>query len=267
MYRMLFLISVCLYPFLPLHGQIDQNTQVVFITIPKCGTHLGTKCAKLLIQKKPNCGFRQKEATMIFPWQLPRTLATKKPNFFWVHSPCTRKAVNVLKKHQPITFFIYRDPRDHLLSLINWVKENPDRFPHLANLKRNQIFRYILTKPLGRYWAPTSCLKDYYRSFLLWRKLPFVLSLRFENLVGPQGGGSQQIQNHQVKKIAHHLGIKVNKKEIRECAEQLFGGTETFRKGKAGAWQDEFTNKQRLLFKKYANDILIQTGYETGYDW
>jgi hypothetical protein len=41
----------------------------------------------------------------------------------------------------------------------------------------------------------------------------------------------------------------------------------TFRSGKRGGWQSNFSQENKDLFKKVAGDLLIRLGYETDNDW
>lgn len=41
----------------------------------------------------------------------------------------------------------------------------------------------------------------------------------------------------------------------------------TFRKGKIGGWQEEFTEINKRNFKKVAGDFLIDLGYEKSNNW
>jgi hypothetical protein len=40
-----------------------------------------------------------------------------------------------------------------------------------------------------------------------------------------------------------------------------------FRKGIVGDWQDQFGREEKSVFKELAGDLLIELGYESGYDW
>ena len=71
----------------------------------------------------------------------------------------------------------------------------------------------------------------------------------------------------EIMNIARHIGIPVNRKRALEIANQLFGGTATFRKGQIGAWKKEFTQEQKELFKEHAGQLLIDLGYEKDYNW
>jgi hypothetical protein len=97
--------------------------------------------------------------------------------------------------------------------------------------------------------------------------LPNVLSIRFENLVGPQGGGSQEAQIQTITAIAQHINQPITEYEAIFYGECIFGGTFSFNKGKIGSWKDYFTPDQRKLFKEHAGQLLIDLGYEKDLNW
>ena len=100
-----------------------------------------------------------------------------------------------------------------------------------------------------------------------WKNVPSICAVKFEDLVGPAGGGSTQRQHETINRIAHHLDINLSSPIISLIAQELFGQSITFRQGKIGAWKEYFTQEHKDLFKKYAGQLLIDLGYEYDFDW
>ncbi len=96
---------------------------------------------------------------------------------------------------------------------------------------------------------------------------PNALVVKFEDLVGPKGGGSLDAQKLEIRKIADYLGIKITEKEIDDIADKLFGRTITFKKGQIGQWKEEFTALQISQVKEKLDSLLIELGYESDFDW
>lgn len=89
-----------------------------------------------------------------------------------------------------------------------------------------------------------------------------VLTVRFEDMVGARGQGDDQVQRQTMERIAAHLGAKVDKKQLDEYQQALFGGAGgTFRKGQIGGWRDVFTPEHLTRFNEIAGDILERWGY------
>jgi sulfotransferase 6B1 len=216
-------------------------------SIPKCGTHLLTRCLELMTGlKKHNLvgDYVTKDKLPIIP----------EDEFYYFHVQYSDAAAKVFEKYAMRCFFIYRDPRDEVISYAYWrfVRYNwKDRmnFPQLINTLIDEVPKR-------------------YKAFLSWRKHPLYHSLRFEDLIGPLGGGQEKAQRKAIRKIANHIGIKLKKKKVTAIAENLFGhGGGTFREGKIGSWKEHFTEAMKQRFKEKANDILIELGYETDANW
>ena len=139
-------------------------------------------------------------------------------------------------------------------------------------------------------WIGVNDISQFYHVFLPWAYDQRVGSIRFEDLIGEQGGGGKKAQYEVIKKVAQHLGIRVdkklfkskyfkfnklekleigylNKKMLQKIENKLFGGTYTFRKGQIGEWQEYFTDYHKTIFKKVGGQLLIDLGYENDLRW
>ena len=110
-------------------------------------------------------------------------------------------------------------------------------------------------------------IKGLYDAYLPWKDEPFVYTTTFEKLVGPQGGGSREVQLNEIKNIARHIGVTITEQDAKRVADELFGGSGTFRAGKQGGWKPHFSQRHIDAFKNIAGKLLIDLGYEQGFDW
>ncbi len=117
-----------------------------------------------------------------------------------------------------------------------------------------------------KYWYATR-IDDFYNRFLPWRMCGNVCVVRFEDLVGPNGGGSAQAQRDSIRKIAQHIGIDLSEDDISDIMAKIFGKGLTFRRGKIGAWRSHFSENHKKLFKQVAGDLLFELDYEKNPDW
>lgn len=171
-----------------------------------------------------------------------------------------------------IKILMIRDPRDTLLSMRTWIEvmaDTPAALQFIQLPQEEQIHQLILAPDLsmnGRYPfvfdLALAC-----ELAAAWMQDPLVLVVRFEDLVGPLGGGSKERQIHTLQKLAEHLGLSLEDHEIEEIANDLFGDTVTFHKGQIGAWRSQLTPKQKDLFKSVMGKDLIELGYEQNYQW
>lgn len=90
---------------------------------------------------------------------------------------------------------------------------------------------------------------------------PDTLVIRFEDLIGPKGGGSIEAQKKCFEKIARFVGAYYNNDMYEKLSGDLYGGSFTFRKGSKNSWKTSFSEKNIKLFEKHFGKDLVQMGY------
>ena len=105
------------------------------------------------------------------------------------------------------------------------------------------------------------------KGFARW--LPHVSCVvRFENLIGEQGGGSREAQVREIDRLSRGIGMALTGDQVAYIADHAFDfRSRTFRKGIIGQWVDEFTDEHKELFKQTAGDYLVNFGYEVDSNW
>ena len=98
----------------------------------------------------------------------------------------------------------------------------------------------------------------------MWSNSSDNLLLKFEDLVGPNGGGTKNQQRKALSQIIKHLGIEesYNENDLDFLGAASFGKTSTFRKGSIGRWKSEMSELERIMSKEYLLDVLINLKYE-----
>jgi hypothetical protein len=180
-----------------------------------------------------------------FPWQMAS------PRFLngWGRTGAPRVAFN------------YRDPRAQMVSMIRFLAENPtaDETPGA------QVYRPIL-RSLGSMDRMLSFAisdrefpyREVYRKHRWMLYHPNVLKLRFEDLVGEEGGGSRALQAAAVEHWARFLAVDV---PIEQLTGALFGGTKTFHEGRTDSWRGVFKEHHLRAFEREFGDVLVDYGY------
>jgi hypothetical protein len=162
---------------------------------------------------------------------------------------------------EPAIFFNYRDPRDSLLSLVNYLLQRANE-PY-SEFARNIVFAEILeampsaSAQLDFAIGQMGDHVEKYRrnSWLLFH--PSVAKLSFEELVGPDGGGSEGQQRATIGRVGEFLGTSPRGDEHR-----LFDSSvRTFFRGQIGAWRDVFSPEQVGTFGRLYGDVLRTYGY------
>jgi len=91
-----------------------------------------------------------------------------------------------------------------------------------------------------------------------------VLTVRFEDLVGSQGGGSDDIQRITIENILNHIGHSFQQSDLDAIQKNLFGGTHTFRGGRIDSWKDTLSSEtQTLIANTLENHPVVK---KMGYD-
>jgi hypothetical protein len=145
----------------------------------------------------------------------------------------------------------YRDPRDTVLSMVNFLSGDSghdfSRQPELAIFRpilRNipdlaDRITYVLRDPA------IPVLSDFEAAISLFHH-PQVCVVSFEELVGPQGGGTVAAQVAAVSRAAEHIQADADPDTV---AGKLFNPKAySFHRGQIGAWQDVFTIQHKRTF-------------------
>ena len=165
---------------------------------------------------------------------------------------------------EPRIIFNYRDPRDIVLSMINFLTGKTGN--GIGNFSEFQIFSRILDSlpsldaqlsyALSDPSFPTQ--GDLGRMFWLLSH-PNVCKISFEELIGPHGGGSEEQQRQAVTRITDFLGVPT---EVETVLPRLYNRNSfSFFKGKTEAWRDVFTPYHRDLAEKRFGEMLALYGY------
>jgi hypothetical protein len=249
---------------------------VLFPWIRRGGAHLGTSTLALFKERTDSVGVLV-PIGVDWPHQVPidavrQTLRRLGGGRFATgHVPYSEELVALLADMGMKSLLILRDPRDVVISLTNYVVDRPNHFLHefYQTLSESERIMYSIKGIEQRSSTTPGLLNIYerYQSVLPWISCELNHTTRFEDLVGPQGGGSLDAQIEELENIARHLNIRRDLQDIKQVSERLFGGTSTFRKGMIGNWRGHFSEEHRNAFKEAAGQLLLELGYEPGYDW
>jgi hypothetical protein len=177
-------------------------------------------------------------------------------------SPNARALLDTLGYRMAV---IVRDPRDVAVSFVRFVSGLPGHALHerfAAADRRQQLLWAIEGIP-----GELDDLGTRVRRVAAWRSWPAAHVVRFEDLIGPSGGGDAQRQAQALMALAAHGGASVSHAQATAAGPVVFGGTRTFRRGQLGGWHDHFEPVHARRMKEIAGDLLIALGYEADGDW
>ncbi|MEK6256005.1 MAG: sulfotransferase domain-containing protein [Chloroflexota bacterium] len=167
-------------------------------------------------------------------------------------------------------YFVYRDPRDVVVSHVHYLTElAPNHVHHhfykyeLQNFDERLRISILGRPELDIYFPDVRARFDPYMD---WLDAAEVLTLRFEDFITNPNPTLGRVFDHAVNR-----GF-ISKFE-RPLAVNILAGnidpkrSPTFRSGKVGGWQKSFTDQNKALFKQTTGDLLIRLGYEKDNDW
>jgi plasmid stabilization system protein ParE len=201
---------------------------------------------------------------------------------FLGHVEADPEVMAFIDSHGFRTLFIYRDPRDVVVSLLHWWKrdptmtwEEPDSWPfrYFQTLDSDEDRLTFLIKgwpQLSPAGFPSDVdfpdIGERFRAFTPWIDSSSCLAIRFEDLKDPARSPGV------VRAIAHHLYPRASERRLDKLVARMEEGADpsrsrTFRKGGSGGWREAMTDHHRQLFKKHAGRLLVDLGYEDDLDW
>jgi hypothetical protein len=204
-------------------------------------------------------------------WFRKKLEAVNDNSFLQAHLPYSQALESLLLSLDYKILYIVRDPRDVAISYCNYVLSlhtHPFHqfFKKLDSIQNNISLVLKGSQALnGQNLAPFGVS---IQNSLGWFQSSKVCGLRFEELVGKQGNGSDDIQYKKVEAICSYLGANLSTDDMHTLASKLFyPKAKTFNKGKIGTWKDVLDLEMRKLFKKYCGQSLIELGYEKNHEW
>jgi len=259
---------------IPANLCVSQFNNFIIVSIPKTGTHLAEKALHLILKRS---GYST-NLPLKKDWpseKIKSQVDTKNINqFLSGHALYDKDSANTLAKNNWKGLFCIRDPRDAVVSLAFWIGKG-QYFKGYHKLSLQDRIKIVLEGPKEGYLFhkrafPPKAIKAYpelFKKQIDWIKEKNFLEIKFEDLVGPKGNGSQESQLKKISEIAKHINVNLPDYEAVKISNNLFGNTNTFRKGQIGTWKKYFTEEHKLLAKKHFGKILIDLGYENNTNW
>lgn len=163
-----------------------------------------------------------------------------------------------------------RDPRDVVVSLAKYIPREHvghryrDYFTRVLTTDRERIMACI--RGVGGEHAedgrPQPDIGTLFRAYLAWPERHPAHVCRFEDLVGPHGGGSESAQLDALRALAAFAGYGLDDAQVEEIARATFSKDSlTFRKGEIGDWRNHFAPEHDAAFREVAGDLLAPLGY------
>jgi len=188
-----------------------------------------------------------------------------------------------------IPYFIFRDPRDVVVSHVFYITDMEARHVHHdyyaslpdfdSRLKTSILGLPTLRAKRSRSVAqPSFDFAQYedivvefpdiagrFAPYMNWLDQPEVMKIHFEDLIQNRAAALNRIIDHFLQRVPlrppRHLILESLESSINP------GKSPTFRSGKTGEWKKHFTSEHKKIFKDVAGDLLVKLGYEQDNDW
>jgi len=260
-------------------GSLSGSPILFANSFPKSGTHLLTQ----VLQGFPKLGPAVDSGlpaivTFDGPTGKPRAVSSilkdlkrlKDGDIAYGHLHAFPEVCTEMVRKGIVTFFIFRDLRDVVVSHVHYVTEmEPDHVHH--DYYSQELFTFderLMVSILGRpgIKIPFPNIQERFEPFIPWLDIPEVFALRFEDLINNRELTLERILDHVIEggfplrfprnESLRILGSGINPEK-----------SPTFRSGKPGKWRESFSDDHKATFKKIAGDLLIRLGYEDDYEW
>ncbi len=166
-------------------------------------------------------------------------------------------------------YFLYRDPRDMLVSQVFFATNMQEEHGMHAYYQSLPDFGARLKVAItgidadGLYMVS---VKQRYEGVFQWLEQKDVLCLRFEDLIHDREAALNAMLD-QVEQTGYRIPTPRPQALFILAQAIQPGKSHTFRSGKTGGWREYFTEEHKRLFKDVAGDLLVRLGYEKSNDW
>jgi hypothetical protein len=167
-----------------------------------------------------------------------------------------------------VPYFIFRDPRDVVVSHVFYVTDMEAHHVHHAYYQSLPDFNSrlkvsILGRPDVGVEFPN--IADRFAPYLGWLDQPSVMKIHFEDLINDRATTLNRIIDHFLARVP----LQISRELILESLESSINPSRspTFRSGKTGEWKKHFMPEHKQIFKDVAGDLLVKLKYERNDDW
>lgn len=187
----------------------------------------------------------------------------------WGYVEPTPELVSFLCQPGRVNFFIYRDPRDALVSQVYYATDMYEEHGMHAYYRSLPDFGARLSVAISgidREGLRMVSVRERYEDVFRWLEQKGVLCLRYEDLVNHRDMALNAMLD-EVEKGGYQIPIG------RQAALEILVAairphkSRTFRSGTPGGWREHFTDEHKKLFNAVAGDLLVRLGYEPTNDW
>lgn len=187
----------------------------------------------------------------------------------WGYVDATPENASFLTSDGRINFFIYRDPRDMLVSQVFFATDmhgEHGMHDYYNSLPDFEARLNVAVTGIDRDGLKMVSVKQRYEGVFQWLKQKNTMCIRFEDLINNRDATLMSMLDE-----VESTGYKIptpREKALPILVDAIQPKkSHTFRSGKTGGWTQHFSEENKKLFKDVAGDLLVQLGYEKDNNW
>jgi len=187
----------------------------------------------------------------------------------WGYLDASPENVAFLCQPGRVNYFIYRDPRDLLVSQVYFateMREEHGMHDYYQSLPDVAARLKVAITGIDQGGLHMVSVRERCAGVFKWLEQPGVMCLRFEDLIENRDSTLNAMLD-QVEKTGYKIPTPRDE-SLAILADAIQPKkSHTFRSGKTGGWRKHFNDEHKALFKEVAGDMLVKLGYEESNDW
>lgn len=187
----------------------------------------------------------------------------------WGYVDATEENASFLTESGRVNYFIYRDPRDMLVSQVFFATDmhgEHGMHDYYNSLPDFGARLNVAITGIDRDGLKMVSVKQRYEGVFAWLEQKNTMCIRFEDLINNRDATLLKMLD-EVEKTGYKIPTP-RKKALTVLVDAIQPKkSHTFRSGKTGGWTQHFTEDHKKLFKEVTGDLLVRLGYEKNNDW
>lgn len=249
-----------------------KGTSIFVNSIPKAGTHLLTaELEKFRELQHSQVMIHKHDIAAGEHWRADTPADMKKlakmirgirgRQIFAGHLYYNKDVIGAVEDIGAKTVFVYRDPRDLIVSMIFYAKGLRRHALHSFMNAREDQFDQVKAIVDGRSADPLiNSMRKALPGYLGFLEDERVCAVSFEDLVGERGGGTFEKKYDALRRVARHCDLPTD--TLKAQAEGAAKATATLRKGKANAWGEVLSPKSLQYIEQELGESIQRLGYQ-----
>ena len=181
----------------------------------------------------------------------------------------TKENASFLTAAGRVNYFIYRDPRDMLVSQVFFATDmhgEHGMHDYYISLPDFGARLNVAITGIEKDDLKMVSVRQRYEGVFQWLEQKNVMCIRFEDLINNRDTTLSAMLN-EVEKTGYKIPTP-REKALSVLVDAINPKkSHTFRSGKTGGWTQHFTEDHKKLFKEVSGDLLVRLGYEKNNDW